>query len=173
MDDLHKLWSHRWVNPKAKQGLSKINRSGLIAIEDIPAGEPVIVYGGVIIHGEDIAKFRQIFGDYDVPINDDFSIAPTSRDEITMTGSVNHSCEPTVGWKYGLMLVAIRDVKAGEELAPDYAMHGGYPQDMTCDCGAPSCRKTIRPDDWKNSDIQAKYGKWFMPFIKDRIQQHD
>lgn len=171
MDDLHKLWPHRWVNPKAKEGLSKINRNGLIATEDIPAGEPVIVYGGVIIHGEEIAKFRQMFGDYDLPIDENFSIAPTSRDEVTNIGSVNHSCEPTVGWKHGIMLVTIRDIKAGEELAPDYAMHGGYPAEMTCDCGTLSCRKVIRPDDWKNPEIQAKYGQWFQPFLKGKIQK--
>ncbi|HET9850087.1 MAG TPA: SET domain-containing protein-lysine N-methyltransferase [Candidatus Saccharimonadales bacterium] len=169
MEDLHKIWSHRWVSPKAKEGMSNINRHGLIAVEDIPAGEAVIVYGGVIIHGDDIAKFRQMFGDYDLPIDDNFSIAPTSKDEITKTGSVNHSCEPTLGWKNNPMLVTIRDVKAGEELAPDYAMHGGYPAEMTCNCGSASCRQVIRPDDWKNPALRQKYGQWFLPFLKEKI----
>lgn len=159
--------------PKSQRRNSKINRNGLIAAEDIPAGEPVIVYGGVIIHGEDIAKFRQTFGDYDLPIDENFSIAPTSKDEVTLIGSVNHSCEPTVGWKYGMMLVTIRDVQAGEELAPDYASIGGYPEPMACNCGAPSCRRIIRPDDWKDPEIQARYGQWYLPFLKEKIQQQN
>ncbi len=140
-----------------------------MATADIPKGETIIVYGGVIIPKSDILRYRKEFGDYDVPFDEEFSIAPTSKDEVLATGSVNHSCEPNIGWKNDLMLVAIRDIRKGEELTPDYAMHGCYPEPMDCNCGKPSCRKVISPDDWKNDEIRANYGEWFMPRIKSKF----
>ncbi len=169
MDDLHKTWQHRWVNPKAKEGASDIDRNGLIAVDDIPENETVIVYGGVIIPKKDISKYRQLFGDYDLPLDDEYFIAPTSKEELIQTGAVNHSCEPTLGWKNALTLVTIRNVKKGEELAPDYAMHGGYPDEMSCNCGTKTCRKNIRSDDWKSPEIRAKYGQWFIPSLKEKF----
>lgn len=142
---------------------------GLIATADIPKGEAIIVYGGVIVPKEDISKFREMLGDYDFPIDENFFMAPTSKEELLITGSVNHSCEPTLGWKNAITLETIRDVKAGEELAPDYAMHGGYPNNMICNCGAKSCRGTITADDWKNPEIRAKYGNWFIPYLKTKF----
>ncbi len=44
--DLHNIWPHRWVTPKAKQGPSQIQGMGLIAVDDIPKNEVIIVYGG-------------------------------------------------------------------------------------------------------------------------------
>lgn len=169
MSDLHDTWGHRWVTPKAKEKSSKIDRKGLIAIESIKAGEPVVVYGGVIVPRADLEKYRQIVGDYDVPFDDDFSIAPTSREEAINVVSVNHSCEPTLGWKSSMILVAIKDVKPGEELAVEYAMHGGYPNEMVCKCGTASCRKVIKLEDWKDATIRAKYGKWFMPRLREKF----
>lgn len=162
-------WGHRWVTPKAKEEDSKINRKGLIATEHISEGEPVVVYGGIVIPKSDLQEYREIVGDYDVPFDDEFSIAPVSREEAVAIVSINHSCEPNLGWKNQIMLIAIKDVEPGQELAVEYAMHGGYPDEMVCSCGTSSCRKIIRPDDWKNPVIREKYGKWYMP----KLQKYD
>lgn len=169
MNDLHQRWGHRWVTPKAKEQNSQIDRQGLIATESIKAGEPVVVYGGIIIHKVDLKEYRELVGDYDVPFDDEFSIAPVSREEAVSVVSINHSCEPTLGWKNGIMLVAIKDVNPGEELAVDYAMHGGYDEEMVCHCRTKACRKVIRPDDWKDPVIREKYGEWFMPRLKSKV----
>lgn len=169
MDRTTAKWGHRWVTPKAKEQDSKIDRKGLVATEHISAGESVVVYGGIIIPKDDLKEYRTLVGDYDVPFDEDFSIAPTSREEAVSVVSINHSCEPSLGWKSPIMLVAIKDIEPGEELAVEYAMHGCYPEEMKCGCGTPSCRKVIWPDDWKNTEIQAKYGKWFMPRIKEKF----
>ena len=166
MDDLHKIWPHRWVNPKTKQGQSTISGNGLMATDNIAKGEPIIVYGGVIVPNVDLSKYRSIFGDYDYPIDDDFSIAPTTKDELMTSGAVNHSCQPNIGWKNTLVVVTIRDVEKCEELSPDYSMMGGYPEPFTCNCGKLSCRKIITADDWKNEEIRKKYGEYFIPILK-------
>jgi|ERR1044071_3829767 SET domain-containing protein len=169
MSDLHHIWGHRWVTSKAKEQDSDINRKGLIATEDIAAGETVVVYGGIIIPKADLPKYREMVGDYDVPFDKNFSIAPTSREDAINVVSVNHSCEPTLGWKNAITLVTIRDVKKGEELAPDYAMHGGYVDEMICNCGTTTCRKIITSEDWKNPAIRAKYGKWFTSYLQEQF----
>jgi len=59
---------------------------------------------------------------------------------------MNHSCEPTSRGVGDAFEVAIRDVKAGEELTCEYGTLNLLAP-MTCYCGAPSCRGTIRRDD--------------------------
>jgi hypothetical protein len=59
---------------------------------------------------------------------------------------MNHSCAPTClspGFDFD---VAVRDIRAGEELTCDYAMLN-IDEPFTCACGAPGCRGTIEPDD--------------------------
>jgi D-alanine-D-alanine ligase len=55
----------------------------------------------------------------------------------------NHSCNPNTGY-VGLNLVALRDIRAGEELTIDYA---GFANPDTspfvCSCGATNCRGTL------------------------------
>jgi len=55
----------------------------------------------------------------------------------------NHSCNPNTGY-VGLNLVALRDIRAGEELTIDYA---GFANPdaapFVCSCGAANCRGTL------------------------------
>lgn len=60
---------------------------------------------------------------------------------------VNHACAPTClspGFDFE---IAVRDIEAGEELTDDYGSLN-LEKPFTCHCGAPSCRREIRPDDW-------------------------
>jgi SET domain-containing protein len=41
-------------------------------------------------------------------------------------------------------LHAKRDIKAGEEITSDYALHSSTDWSMVCTCGAPNCRKVVR-----------------------------
>lgn len=70
---------------------------------------------------------------------------------------INHSCEPNVGFAGNVVLVAMRDVDAGEELTTDYAMFDGYEGSMDCTCGRPACRGRVDGRDWQRPDLQARY----------------
>ncbi|HEY6131156.1 MAG TPA: SET domain-containing protein-lysine N-methyltransferase [Halioglobus sp.] len=59
---------------------------------------------------------------------------------------MNHSCEPTSRGVGDAFEVAIRDIEPGEELTCEYGTLN-LVKPMTCYCGAPSCRGTIRRDD--------------------------
>jgi hypothetical protein len=57
---------------------------------------------------------------------------------------LNHSCNPTAGMR-GLTLIALRDIKEGEEVTIDYAIIEGDPRwELLCLCGEKECRKIIR-----------------------------
>ncbi len=59
--------------------------------------------------------------------------------------SVNHSCDPNCvsGGEDGFE-IAIRDIRAGEQLTDDYGELQGYPP-FDCGCKSSLCRKTIAP----------------------------
>lgn len=59
---------------------------------------------------------------------------------------MNHSCEPTSRGVGDAFEVAVRDVAAGEELTCEYGTLNLL-SPMTCYCGAPTCRGTVRRDD--------------------------
>jgi uncharacterized protein len=82
---------------------------------------------------------------------------------------INHSCEPNVGFAGNIVLVAMRDVAAGEELTTDYALFDDADDPMACNCGTPSCRGTISGRDWQLPELQRKYGSYFSTYLYRRF----
>lgn len=57
---------------------------------------------------------------------------------------LNHSCNPTAGVKGRVALVALRDMKEGDEINIDYStIEADERWEMRCSCGEPLCRKKI------------------------------
>lgn len=167
--DFHSSFKHRWINPKAKSFNSKIDKLGVQAISDVKKGEIVSVLGGVIVPKSEIEKIWKEIGHVGIQIDEDFFICPTSREELGETGVFNHSCEPNAGFKSSIVLEAIRDIKAGEEITFDYSFNETYFEPFACKCGASNCRKTIKSTDWQIKEIQEKYSNHFSPYLKTKI----
>ena len=53
----------------------------------------------------------------------------------------NHSCEPNASFNTEGMLVAVREIEAGEEVTYDYVAHPlpASPWNFECRCGAVGC----------------------------------
>jgi hypothetical protein len=85
-------------------------------------------------------------------------------------GSLNHSCDPLLGWADEHTLVAIRDIAAGSELTTDYALaldsEGAL---VWCRCDTYRCRQVIEGDDWRIPQLQQRYAGYWAPRIADRI----
>ena len=82
----------------------------------------------------------------------------------------NHSCDPNVWFVTPLELAARRDIAEGEEVVSDHASYTMAPDwKMDCSCGSDSCRGTVSGNDWRRSDLQARYGGRFAPPIALRI----
>ncbi len=171
MTDLHNIWKHRWITPKAKSTKSKLHGIGVVAVENISKDETVGVLGGIILTKSEIKNYwrKMKMGHVGIQFSDDFFICPTTRKELEETGIFNHSCEPNCGFKNSIELVAIRDIKAGEELVFDYAFCESLMESFECSCGSKNCRKIIKPTDWKIPEIKKKYGNYFSPYLKTKI----
>jgi len=166
MEDLHDTWGHRWISKKLSPGKSKIHGTGMIANEKIVKGEVVAVYGGVIVPSSDIVDYRKrVGGIRGIQIDENFFIYATER----KGGLFNHSCDPSLGYKNTILIVALKDKNPGEELAFDYSFTESDFEPWECSCGSENCRKVIRPDDWKNKELQEKWGEYFAPYLKKKF----
>lgn len=170
MRDAHKDWRHRYLSPKARPAKSKIDGWGTIAIAPIKSGELVIVVGGVIVPASDRKKYLEEVGHVGLFVNENFFIGPKTRRGSIAQGQINHSCEPNVGFISELSLVAIKNIAPGEELVIDYSMYDGRLDPFACNCKSPNCRKVVKPDDWKNPELQKKYGQYFSPYLKAKFK---
>jgi hypothetical protein len=84
--------------------------------------------------------------------------------------SLNHSCDPVLGWADDRTLVAIRDIAAGSELTTDYALALDTDGALVwCRCDTYRCRQVIEGDDWRIPQLQQRYAGYWSPRIENRI----
>lgn len=163
-----------WRSPKVEVRTSPIgsgSERGVFASEPIAVGEVVAVKVGHVVQTEEVTRLTEEIGDFSLQIHDDFFLSPRTAEEVDdVVIMINHSCDANVGFE-GVTYVAIREIAADEELCHDYAMMRTAPYHLDCLCGATDCRGTVTGDDWKLPEVQAKYGRWFMPHILRRIDE--
>jgi flagellar biosynthesis GTPase FlhF len=84
---------------------------------------------------------------------------------------VNHSCDGNCWYENDELLVAMRDIKAGEELCYDYALTEGDSNWVIpkCLCGTKLCRGTVTGNDHLLPGLQAKYGNHFLSYVQKKI----
>ena len=164
-----KRFSYR--SPKTEVRESKIHGRGLFAIADIAKNEIVAVKGGHIVDRKTLReRITPVLGPVEIQIGDDLFIAPVSDEEreLSMLYS-NHSCDPNLGVRGEITFVAMRDVRAGEELTHDWAMTDDDDYSVACNCGAPGCRKTLTGKDWQRPDLQKRYSGYFSAYLARKI----
>ena len=135
-------------SPKTEVHESKIHGRGLFAITDIAKNEIVAVKGGHVVDRKTLReKITPVLGPVEIQIDDDLFIAPVTEEEReTSRLYSNHSCDPNLGMRGEITFVAMRDIRAGEELFLDYSIHVDEADDSgayRCACGAPVCRGTM------------------------------
>jgi len=160
-------------SPKTEVRESQIHGRGLFAIADISKHEIVAVKGGHIINRETLReKVTPRLGPVEIQIDKDLFIAPVTEEERedSMLYS-NHSCNPNLGMRGEITFVAMRDIRAGEELTHDWAMTDDDDYSVECKCGAPNCRKILTGKDWRRPELQARYAGYFSAYIADKIKR--
>lgn len=159
-----------WLSPKTKVKKSSIHGSGLFAKRPIRKGAVVAVKGGYIFDRKILDKIEDQVGPSYIQIEDNLFIGPRRRSEIKgcMIYS-NHSCNPNIGVKGQLTFVAMRDIKAGEELTHDWAMTDNEQYRMKCNCGGKDCRGVITGKDWQKKNLQKKYSGYFSAYIAKKL----
>ncbi len=161
-------------SPKTEVRPSPIHGQGLFTRTAITAGEIVAVKGGHVLTGSEWAALEPALGAADIQIAEDLFIAPVREDH--RTGSMlytNHCCDPNLAIQGQIVLVAMRDIDAGEELTIDWATTDDGDHRMTCRCGSPRCRGTVTGKDWMKPELQEHYRGWFCWFLQRKIDASD
>ncbi len=152
---------------------SKIHGRGLFAKTGIAKGEIVAIKGGHIVDRETLRRdITPRLGPVEIQIDDDLFIAPVNDDEreLSMLYS-NHSCEPNIGLRGETTFVAMRDIRAGQELTHDWAMTDNDDYSIECNCGANNCREKLTGKDWQRPELQQKYAGYFSAYLARKISK--
>jgi len=140
-------------------------------MEPIGTGEVVAVKGGHIVTTTMLQSLPEHLQNSDVQITDDLHLVALTDDEYEpVMLFINHSCEPNVGFGGNIVLVAMRDIEASEELTTDYALFDDYEGSMECNCGRSLCRRRIDGHDWERPDLQERYRGYFSWYLERRIR---
>ncbi len=153
---------------------SGIDGKGVFCAYPIKKGEIVAIWGGAIIPERELKalerrQFKKIY-DYATPIAEGFFLVSSRRGQLEGDDFFNHSCQPNLGMQGHLVMVAMRDIKKGEELTYDYAMtDAGLDYAFECSCGTKACRRIIHGSDWRIPSLQRKYKGYFSFFVQQKI----
>jgi uncharacterized protein len=81
---------------------------------------------------------------------------------------LNHSCNPNTGIKGRVTMVALKNIKEGEEITVDYSIiEGDDLWEMECRCGERNCRGLIRSIQYLPEEQYKKY----LPYIPTYFQK--
>ncbi len=160
-----------WRSPSIEVRQDTLAGRGVVAIADIARDEIVAIKAGHIITRDELERATAAAGDMALQIDDDFYLAPRTAEEVAdMSVFINHSCEPNVGFRGQVVYVAMRDIKAGEELCHDYSMERSDDYTLDCHCGSALCRGKVTGQDWKLPELQQRYGDYFSIYIRNKFQ---
>jgi hypothetical protein len=142
---------------------------GLFARERVRAGETLLVWGGEVATSDMLKRMSEDKHRLSVQIEEDLYLVTPNEGPADW---VNHSCDPNAGLVGQIVLVALRDIRAGEEIGFDYATSDGSPYDeFECGCASRLCRHHVTGNDWKLPELQARYAGHFSPYIQSRIDK--
>jgi hypothetical protein len=159
-------------SPKIEVREDSLEGRGVIALQDIARDEIVAIKAGHVVTGDEIEHITAEVGDFALQIDDGFYISPRTADEVDdMTVFINHSCDPNIGFRGQVVYVAMREIKAGEELCHDYSMERSDNYSLDCRCGSSRCRGKVTGQDWQLPELQQRYGKYFSIYLGNKIQR--
>jgi hypothetical protein len=170
--------TNSWLNPLLEKRSSDTEGSGIFAREEIKKDERLAIFGGKVMLIDEMYQIPPGMQRFTMQIEERFVLGPTG-DMAEDTDFFNHSCDPNAGFSGQVFLVALRDIRAGEEITFDYAMTvsesvgSDMVFSMDCSCGSPRCRKTITEQDWMLPELQERYRGHFSPYIQAKIENLD
>jgi hypothetical protein len=161
--------AHSFLSPKCYVHPAP-DRGGhtVVAREGIAKDELIVVWSGTLVSGEELNGMPPTVRRYSLQVEENQYLVSLSDCE--PPDYVNHSCEPNSGLSGQITLVAMRDIRPGEEITYDYAMSDGSPYDeFVCSCGSPQCRGRVSGDDWQRAELWRRYAGYFSPYLQRRI----
>lgn len=142
--------------------------NGIYTLQPINKGELVAVFGGVVYEWDAFIHLPDRERSLCIQVEDRHFLVPRPIGE---GDYVNHSCNPNAGLSGQIGLVAMRDIKIGEEVCFDYAMCDTMPYDeFECECGSATCRGSVSGNDWQKPELQKRYAGFFAPHVQRKIE---
>lgn len=137
---------------------------GVFAAVSLCAGEGIIQFAGAILE-----HWQVDFADYHLQIGDELYLGPSGAPD----DYVNHCCNPNAAFgetmnTEDLMLFALRDIAADEEITWDYSTaideqnFTGFP----CACGADNCRNRVNSFRYLDYADQLRLAPYLLPYLK-------
>jgi SET domain-containing protein len=157
------------TSPYCEPQGSAIHQQGLFASKKIPKNAEIIEYVGEKISTKegdrraiDLADEREGTGDasvYMFILDDDHDVdgnVPHNTAKL-----INHGCDPNCEAQIiddEIWIVALKEIKKGDELTFDYGFELDHYEDHPCRCGSPKCiGYIVSRDYWPK--LQAKLAK--------------
>ncbi len=144
---------------------------GSFAVRDISEGELIVDWSdgrGQVYECEKASDLPEVSKDHAIQFEEHKWIDhPDGR-------NINHSCTPNCGWRGRFQLVAMRNIKEGEELFVDYDTmeDSDWVMPSECKCGTPRCRKVIKGFRFLPRDVVEEYvkGKYISEWLIEKYQ---
>ncbi len=169
-DSLGTLPAYAYMSPKLELRETADKGEGLFATTALAQDEVVAVWGGVIVTGDQLFQLPAKYQERTIQVEEDlFQVSVRTNEP---ADAINHSCDPNLGFRGQIVLVAMRDIPAGEEITVDYAMCDATPfNDFPCTCGTERCRSYFTANDWRIPELWARYDGYFSPYLQRRIDR--
>lgn len=122
---------------------SAIHAAGCYTTTDIRKGQRVAEYTG---HPMTKRKADRLYQDAVLTYLFGLGDGKIVIDGHAMAMFINHSCAAnceTREVKGHVYIVALREIRAGEEITYDYCLYDGGEDEARCNCGASTCRGTM------------------------------
>lgn len=142
---------------------SLIHGNGIFSTQEIKRGEVVC-----IIKGKKFFKINKNLKD--VFANPDWVGFKMNNwvDPAVPFKYLNHSCSPTSAIRGKVTLVALRNIRKGEEITIDYSIIEADDRwHMKCHCGSKNCRGMIKSIQWLPENVYHSYH----PYISKDFQR--
>lgn len=142
-----------WVSDAVEVKKSGMEGHGVYSVRGIKEGEVIGVFGGIVIPEADVENLTRTVPaeklniDHAMYIYPGFIMLHDYENGCDPLCFVNHACDPSAKVVNGIVLVASRDIPAGEEISWDYRLTdnvGNWTYEFKCQCGTPSCNGMVQ-----------------------------
>jgi uncharacterized protein len=142
-----------WVSDAVQVKTSDVEGRGVYAGRSIKENEVIGVFGGIVVPENEIENLINTIPPEKLNIDHAMYIYPgilmlhdyeNGCDPLCF---VNHSCDPSARIENGIVLIANRDIPAGEEISWNYKETddvGNWTYEFKCQCGSPNCTGAVQ-----------------------------
>jgi hypothetical protein len=149
---------------------SKVHGYGIVAEKDIRPGQLIFYVRGKVRHLVIRSEKDSQKGQTWVGLGKELWLEPAGNNP---TVYLNHSCSPNAGIRGKVSVVAMRPIKAGEEITIDYSTtEEDKLWSMECRCGSPVCRKVVQSIHSLSPAHIRRYGRAIPAYFRKVYERH-